>query len=269
MSRVPLAVGARSSASSFFGVSHGHTEFFNSSTAGNGTFINNSAPFDEDGSTDFFNTSTAGNSTLIHGANFYDDSKGGSARVVELLFIDLHNAPGVTVGSIEGDSFYLDDIDLGANNLTVGSNNLSTTFSGTIGYSGESGSITKVGTGTLTLSGANSYTGGTTIKNGTLLVKKTSSGTGSGKVAVNTGTFGGTGTISGAVTVGKGNGPGAFLSPGINGVGTLTIRNTLTFKLDGIYKFELKSNNATADNVIAQGCDYQKRCPVFLCRSWQ
>jgi hypothetical protein len=50
----------------------------------------------------------------------------------------------VTVGSIEGDG----DIFLGVNDLTVGTNNINTTFSGFIGGSG---SLAKVGNGVLTL----------------------------------------------------------------------------------------------------------------------
>jgi autotransporter-associated beta strand protein len=50
----------------------------------------------------------------------------------------------------------------------VGGNNLSTTVSGTISDDGLSGSLVKVGTGTLTLSGNNSYGGGTIINAGTL-----------------------------------------------------------------------------------------------------
>jgi len=41
------------------------------------------------------------------------------------LDISLHNLPGVTISSLEGNG----DLFLGANNLTVGSNNLSTNFS--------------------------------------------------------------------------------------------------------------------------------------------
>ncbi len=50
--------------------------------------------------------------------------------------------------------------------LTVGGNNVSTTFSGILSGGG---SLTKIGTGsTLTLNGSNTYTGGTTVSAGTL-----------------------------------------------------------------------------------------------------
>ena len=53
----------------------------------------------------------------------------------------------LSVGSIAGAGLFL----LGANELTVGGNNLSTEVSGVI--TGIGGSLVKVGTGTLTLSG--------------------------------------------------------------------------------------------------------------------
>ena len=96
---------------------------------------------------------------------------------------------------------------LGANNLTVGTNNLGTTFSGLIqdggSGGGTGGSLTKAGSGKLTLTKSNTYTGGTTITKGTLLVtNRSGSATGTGSVQVNAGTLGGTGRISGAATIG-------------------------------------------------------------------
>src|SRR5438477_10491376 len=80
---------------------------------------------------------------------------------------------------------------------------------------GVTGSLTKMGPGTLTLSHANTYTGATTIRKGALLVKNTSgSATGPGAVRVNAGTLEGVGTISGTVTVGTGNSSGAILLAG-------------------------------------------------------
>jgi autotransporter-associated beta strand protein len=70
----------------------------------------------------------------------------------------------ISAGSIAGAGTY----SLGSNQLTVGSNDLSTIVSGTI--SGSGGSLVKVGAGTLTLSGANTYSGGTTLSAGTLAV---------------------------------------------------------------------------------------------------
>jgi hypothetical protein len=68
---------------------------------------------------------------------------------------DIFNlfSDGMTAGSIEGAGTY----ELGSKALTVGLNNLSTEVSGTIGDFGEGGSLIKVGTGTLTLSGINTY----------------------------------------------------------------------------------------------------------------
>jgi autotransporter-associated beta strand protein len=233
--------------------------FKNSATAGDQTvFTLPSNPCCGSMFVEFHDTSTAGNATLI---GFYGDfilfsgdSTGGTSRVEVFgngsLDISAHNAPGVTVGSIEGEGL----ISLGANNLTIGSNNLSTIFYGLIQ---NDGSLTKIGTGTLALTGSNTYAGGTTIEGGKLVVNNMSgSGTGSGTLQVNAGTLVGRGTIAGAVTVGTGSGAGAVLAPGkfrAGKTGTLTIQSTLTFNSDATYEAGLNTNDAIADQVVANG----------------
>jgi len=200
---------------------------------------------------------------------FNDDSTGGAARVEVFgngaagdttngnLDISYHNAPGdVTIGSIEGTGAVF----LGAYNLTVGSNNLSTTFSGVVqdggNRGGTLGSFTKIGMGKLTLSKASTYTGGTTVSRGTLLVtNRTGSATGTGAVQVNKGTLGGIGKITGAVTVGTGTSSGAILLPGKSATapGILTINSALTFNSLSTYKCVLNRNTPIAGKITALG----------------
>ncbi len=63
------------------------------------------------------------------------------------------------------------------------------------------------------------------------------------------------GNISGAVTVGAGGGPGAFLSPKrfSDKPGLLVIQNSLTFQSDSTYVYELQTSNSLADQVTANG----------------
>ena len=111
--------------------------------------------------------------------------------------------------------------------LTVGNSvNLSGTFSGGIqnGSGGGALSLTKAGTGTLTLTGSNSYSGGTTINAGTLQVGDGTSNTvvPSGTVTVNAG---------GTLVVNLANG-GTF-GGGIFNYGTVNLTNSGTNTLSG------------------------------------
>ena len=168
--------------------------------------------------------------------------------------LDLSNATGtIAIGSISGSGIVL----LDGHTLSVGNNNLSTTFSGSIQ---QAGTLIKAGTGTLTLTGANTQTGGTTINTGVLIASnRMGSATGTGKVNVKAGTLGGKGIITGAVIIGTGSGTGAFLAPsaGSNQPATLTLKKTLTFNADATYTYTLNTNNGRADQIIAKGVTIQ------------
>jgi hypothetical protein len=143
---------------SFYGGSGGSTTFNDSSTADSATLVADSgAPDASGGGIRFYGDSSAGNAILIAnggssgtsggGIGFNDASTGGTARV-EVFFngslgVDGHQS-GVTIGSIEGSG----NVFLGTNRLTVGANNISTSFSGLISGSGL---LSKVGSGILTL----------------------------------------------------------------------------------------------------------------------
>ena len=144
--------------------------------------------------------------------------------------IDVNNSQAWTNNS--GNLFTVSgNVSLLGNALTVnGTGN--TLISGVMGVSG---SLIKDGSGTLTLTGTNIYTGGTAVNGGTLLANSTA-GTGTGNVTVsNAGTtLGGTGII-GAVTVNSGAsiapGPGGN-TPGTLTVGTLTLASNSNFRVN-------------------------------------
>ena len=155
-------------------------QFNDSTTAASGSFvINGSTAQDVAGAVlNFFDNSTAGNATItanggISGGEggaiiFEDHSRGGRASISllgngELDIGNSRTSAGVTIGSLAGDGLVF----LGPKTLTIGSNNQSTSFSGVIQdggiNQGTGGSLAKLGRGTLTLTGANTYTGTTTV----------------------------------------------------------------------------------------------------------
>ncbi len=147
---------------------------------------------------EFMGSATAGNAQLINNA---------AIAVVEFSLSDGPNADHrISAGSIAGAGNFM----LGSNQLTVGSNNLSTIVSGSIrdgGYEGSGASLVKIGAGTLTLSGTNTYTGSTVVNGGTLRLD----GSTASAVTINSGgVLGGSGTVGGAVVVNA----GGTLAPG-------------------------------------------------------
>ncbi len=247
----------------------GAVYFWNSASAGTATIILNGTDYaaGTPGTVNFV-ASSDGSPTLIAnpGAvaggliDLAPSNESPTARV-ELFgngTLDVSGGKPSTVGSIEGDGLVF----LGSNNLHTGFNGLSTTFSGVIADGGISnnpgGALTKVGSGTFEISGSNTYTGGTTVAGGSLVVNNTTgSATGTGAVDVNAGTLGGNGVITGAVTIGTGRGSGAFLAPaaGTKKQATLTIQSALSFNSGSTYTytFKAKGNQARTDKVVAKG----------------
>jgi fibronectin-binding autotransporter adhesin len=181
-------------------------------------------------------TVSAGKLLLQGGSAIADSSAVTISSGAELELRDNDEA----VGSVAGAG----TLTLNGGTLTVGGNNNSTTFSGVIQ---DSGGLTKIGTGTLTLSGSNTYAGATDVLAGGLSITGDSN-LGSGALTLNSGTLSVTGdganidnAISlsfngGVVNVGAGitatlsgvvSGPGDLTKAGV-GVLTLTGSNAYT-----------------------------------------
>lgn len=134
----------------------------------------------------------------------------------------------------------------------IGANGLSTVFDGVIrdgsGGSSSTTSINKVGSGTLTLTGASTYTGTTTVSAGTLFVNGNDS-LASGTVTVNS-TLSGIGTIGGNTTVNS----GGTLAPG-DGVntGNLTFSGNLSLNATSTNLFWVTSANGVSNAVAVTG----------------
>ena len=253
----------------FSGGYGGITEFSGTAGAASGTFNNNgSTQLSEGGGlTRFTNMSGAASARLIANSGtspgaggaivFDNDSTGGTARVEVfgngILDIRQHNAPGVTIGSLGGNGLVF----LGRNNLTVGSNNLSTLFSGVIqegDFGGNAGSLTKIGTGTLALLNANTYVGGTAVTAGRLLANNSAgSAVGTGGVMVINGgaALGGTGTVGAPVTIHS----GAMLSggDGTTASGSLKVAGNVTLNSGAIIELALGASGAHSTLTRAGG----------------
>ena len=245
----------------------GTTEFTAATTAANATILNNAGGFlqfgdsgigsstasagssiiTNNGTTSFNADTTAGSSTITTGSGghvfFFNASTGGNAQFITnaggIFDMSGLTAAGMTAGSIAGAGSYV----LGAKNLAVGSNNLSTAVSGVI--SGAGGSLTKVGTGTLTLSNTNTYTGATTVNGGMLVVDGSTAL--SSLTTVNTGA-----TLAGSGTVGNTAIAGGTLAPGSAGgsaFGPLTVQGSLSFTAASTYMIQVSPANAGRTNV--------------------
>jgi autotransporter-associated beta strand protein len=146
-------------------------------------------------------------------------------------------------------------LNLGTGAVTMNNNRAVTVLTNTLTVGGAIGggaySLTKAGAGTLTLSGANTYSGATIVNGGTLIIN--GSTVAASAVTVNTGTIlGGSGTINGTVNVAA----GGILAPGgVNATNTLTLTNTgnaLTLT-NSVLLFDLPASGTACDKINITG----------------
>jgi autotransporter-associated beta strand protein len=243
----------------------GLTVFAQAGTAGTAVITNNGA------TTEFEGASTAASSTITTnsaGVTFFTEtSTGGQARFITnsggTFDISELSSAGMTAGSIEGAGTYR----LGSKALTVGLNNLSTEVTGTITdgglENGTGGALIKVGMGTLTLTGTNTYSGGTSF-NGGIIAVRSDSNLGAGPLSFDNGTLealvGGTGIISNKPitlsplggTIQADAGTTSTLSGAISGSGSLN-SNSGTFRLSGVGTLILSGVNTYGGITVVQG----------------
>ncbi len=189
------------------------------------------------GMIDFTDSVTAPNATIVNNA-------GGTVRLSQLT------ADGTSIGAISGSG----QVQLGAKALTTGTLDTDAEISGVV--SGLGGSLVKTGRGTLTLSGANTYTGGTALRQGRLNVGHNQA-LGTGVLAMDDDTtlgFAAEGlSIANPILLTGHNDPvidtGAFsgtLAGAITGGGFITKEGTGTLTLSG-------ANTYTGATQVAQG----------------
>ncbi|WP_171026147.1 autotransporter domain-containing protein [Mesorhizobium comanense] len=173
----------------------------------------------------------------------------GSLFVASGATLDL-GITSQTVGSLSGAGDITSTVAMGSPSLLTVDQATDTTFSGAIRNGIQLVSpgsstlpailvptvvgLTKSGTGTLTLSGSNSYTGNTNVTGGTLLINGT---VGNSQVTVGSGAaLGGTGTITGTVAISGRLFAGTGASGSGGGIGTMTVAGAVTFNTGSTYQ---------------------------------
>ena len=246
-----LTTGALSTTDNFCGIISGTGGL---TKTGNGTMILS-------GTNTYTGTTTVSGGTLQ--AGIVTSAFGGNSAVT------LANTAGVTlnlnnfsntIGSLNGGGTTGGNVTLGSATLTTGALNTADSYGGVISGTG---ALIKTGTGTMTLSGINTYTGGTTISSGALSVASSSAlGLESNLLTIGGGatldvtssfntsrgtTLGGTGGGNGGTfDVASGQTLDYTSSGVISGSGSLIKTDTGTLILEGV-------NTYTGDTYIQAG----------------
>ena len=193
-------------------------------------------------------TKLGGNNLYLSGANTYTGATSiaagtlqlGNALALQDTTVSLSSTGGVlnlngygaTLGGLSG----FGNIALPSGMFSIGNDSATTTYSGNLSGAG---SLTKIGSGELTLAGTNSYTGSTSVSAGTLLAKTTSalSGyNGANKVSASSGA-----TL--AVSVGGAN---EWTSANVD-----ALRTYATFSAGSFLGFDATDGNFTYGSNIA------------------
>ena len=145
----------------------------------------------------------------------------------------------VKIGSLSGDSGSI----VGGGIWQIGSDNRDATFNGIFDVGA---TVTKLGTGIWTLTGASTTTSAFTISGGKVIVSNsTGNATGTGIVSVNnTATLAGTGTLGGGVVIYS----GGTLAPGNNTIGMMNFGGSLVLQTGS--KTVIKISGSTNDKLV-------------------
>ncbi len=222
-------------------------------------------------------TKTGAGTLVLSGANAYNGGTGINGGIVQV------NSAGA-LGSTGTISFGGGTLQYTSNNTTDYSSRISTAASQAVsvdtngqnvtfatGLTSSGGTLTKIGAGTLTLSGASSYTGTTTVSAGGLQVGDGATGslTGSGAVTVSGGSTLGTaavlsggtgatngGVINGATSIGTDASQLGILAPGVGTAANQALSFASDLTINTGSQIQLRITHATANLADINGGDY-------------